>query len=90
VATHLRAGSRYVVARFHAFFGGTLRRGQRLELTTIAAHNGDRYFYTEFHFRDVDTGEARLWVIDGAQDDDTGRDLFEADGAEDLGRMGAD
>jgi len=81
VAPHLREGARYVVARFHASMGQTLRRGQRLELVTIAAHHGDRYFYTEFHFVDLDSGGARTWVVDGGQDDATGRDLFTAESA---------
>ena len=83
MAPHLREGARYVVARFHSAFGQTLARGQRLELVRIAVHHGDRHLYTEFHFRDLDSGAARIWVMDGAQDDATGRDLFaaELDGA---------
>lgn len=41
------------------------------------AQSGDRYFYTEFHFRDLATGDARKWVIDGPQLDETGADLFQ-------------
>src|SRR5262245_45207720 len=78
MAPHLREGARYAVARFHSALGQTLRRGQRLDLVRIAVHHGDRHLYTEFHFRDVETGGARLWTIDGAQDDGTGRDLFDA------------
>lgn len=76
---HLREGGRYVVKRFHACFGETFQQGQRLELLKIVAHTGERYFYTEFHFRDPDTGGPRLWVIDGGHADETGRDLFEAE-----------
>ena len=79
MAPHLREGVRYVVARFHSAFGQTLVQGQRLELVRIAVHHGDRHLYTEFHFRDLDSGGARVWVVDGAQDDGTGRDLFAAD-----------
>jgi hypothetical protein len=83
MAPHLREGARYVVARFHSAFGQTLVRGERLELVRIAVHHGDRHLYTEFHFRDLDSGAARVWVIDGVQDDTTGCDLFaaELDGA---------
>jgi hypothetical protein len=79
MAPHLREGGRYVVARFHSGFGQTLLRGQRLELVRIALHHGDRHLYTEFHFRDLDSGGARVWVVDGAQEDATGQDLFAAD-----------
>jgi hypothetical protein len=79
MAPHLREGARYVVARFHSALGQILVRGQRLELVRIAVHHGDRHLYTEFHFRDLASGGARVWVVDGAQDDATGRDLFAAD-----------
>ena len=75
---HLREGGRYLVARFHASFGETFLRGQRLELVRIAVHHGDRHFYTEFHFRDLDSGRSRLWTVDGSHDEATGRDLFAA------------
>lgn len=80
MAPHLREGARYVVARFHSAFGQTLVRGQRLELVRIAVHHGDRHLYTEFHFRDLASGGARVWVVDGGHDDATGRDLFTAEG----------